>query len=667
MEVVQQMKGSVAMDIREFMTQMSEDITARPLPEFKNTSELRKWQQLKKAEYIQALGINEYLNQPRTPLNIKVTGTLDRQDMKIEKLYYESLPGLYVTAHLYIPKNMVKPAPAVLYLCGHSGRQKMHYQPHCRTFAKLGFVTIVIDTIQFGEVRGVHHGTFKHGWFHWISKGYTPAAVEVWNGMRAIDLLCDRTDVDSSRIGVTGQSGGGSLSWWTAIADDRIKVLAPSCGTGTIASHIKERTIDTHCDCVHPNNPKGSSLIELCALAAPRPCLIASPDQDKHFQIDSVREVYNRLKPIYKATGQESYIDMVEFPGPHGYGAPSIDRIFKWFITHLQGKDPVGLPTYELSDEIESDESLSVHQGHPPMNDESTTVQDWFIPLRDHSLDIQPEQLNQQREALVTQLKSETFSFFPEQRSLDLQIHQKYLFKKESWHAKFSYLTEYNWRLRGEIEGKQEYQEQLKDKPATTVIYVRHPDEKDDLCAPWLDSLEPSWLKVRIDPRGTGDTVWGKELDWHIRRALLLCGRTIASMRVLDILQAIEAVRSMPEVDESRIILAARDEMTVAAIYAALIDGSIKTLILKHPPATLDAPDAEMGKATHVELINALRYTDLPHTLSMLWPSDIVFVEERPDSYRAAEKMYRHLNKAGSIWRVPALEYWNPNPFLREK
>jgi hypothetical protein len=145
----------------------------------------------------------------RPPVPVTVTGVVERPAYRIEKLFYESLPGLFVTANLYIPRDLSEPAPAVLYVCGHAENQKHWYQAHPRRFAEMGFVCLIAETIQLGEVRGYHHGCYSEGWFHWVSRGYTPAGVEAANGIRALDLLAARSDVDAGRLGVTGISGAG--------------------------------------------------------------------------------------------------------------------------------------------------------------------------------------------------------------------------------------------------------------------------------------------------------------------------------------------------------------------------------------------------------------------------------------------------------------------------
>jgi len=292
---------------------------------------------------------------PRPPLNVTIVGTIRKPGYRIEKLYYESLPKLYVPANLYIPEGITKPVPAILYVCGHARTQKVRYQAHARKFAELGFVCLIIETIQWGEVQGEHWGCYARGWFHWYSRGYTPAGVELWNAIRGLDLLCDRPEVDKEKLGVTGISGGGAQSWYIAAADPRIKAAAPVCGTGTVNAHIHQRTIDGHCDCMMSINTYRRDYHDIGALIAPRPLLIASANRDGLFSIESVREVYFYTKHIYELYGRPDDIVLVETPGGHSYHKTSRTRIFSFFLKHLMGKN---VPPSEVGDIDESESAM---------------------------------------------------------------------------------------------------------------------------------------------------------------------------------------------------------------------------------------------------------------------------------------------------------------------
>jgi hypothetical protein len=134
---------------------------------------------------------------------------LEDDTVVVEKLHFQSSPGLYVTANLYLPKKIEAPLPDVLYVCGHaevktndvSYGNKTAYQHHGAWFARNGYACLVIDTVQLGEIPGLHHGTYREGMWWWNSRGYSPAAVEAWNCIRALDYLETRPEIDKTRFG----------------------------------------------------------------------------------------------------------------------------------------------------------------------------------------------------------------------------------------------------------------------------------------------------------------------------------------------------------------------------------------------------------------------------------------------------------------------------------
>jgi hypothetical protein len=158
-------------NIRHYLSGAAKDITDHTLAGINALPDWEKQRQRRYDEFIEMMSLQDMpLHASRPDLNIRITGTIRQEGYRIEKLYYESLPGLFVPANLYIPDDISEPGPAILYVCGHSPTQKVRYQPYPRKFAQLGFVCLIIETIQFGEVRGVHHGCYARGWFNWYSR-----------------------------------------------------------------------------------------------------------------------------------------------------------------------------------------------------------------------------------------------------------------------------------------------------------------------------------------------------------------------------------------------------------------------------------------------------------------------------------------------------------------
>jgi hypothetical protein len=200
-------------NILTYLGKAATDITENSLSDITKLEDWEKVKTERRIEFLEMLGLQDKpIDEKRIPPKVTKTGTIQMNGYRIEKLYYESLPNLYVPANLYIPDGIKEPVPAILYVCGHAHTQKHHYQAHAKNFALNGFVCLIIETIQRGEVTGEHLGAESLGWFHWYSRGYNPGGVELWNGVRGLDLLSDLPEVDESRLGVTGISGGGSQS-----------------------------------------------------------------------------------------------------------------------------------------------------------------------------------------------------------------------------------------------------------------------------------------------------------------------------------------------------------------------------------------------------------------------------------------------------------------------
>ncbi|MFO1501469.1 MAG: prolyl oligopeptidase family serine peptidase [Verrucomicrobiota bacterium] len=286
---------------------------------------------------------------PRTDLQAVVTKRFEQNDIIVENLHFQSMPGLYVTANLYRPKGLLHPAPAILYLCGHafvitngvSYGNKTAYQHHGIWFARNGYVCLTIDTVQLGEIQGIHHGTYREGMWWWNARGYTSAGVEAWNAMRALDYLETRPEVDGMRLGVTGRSGGGAYSWWVAALDDRIKAAAPVAGMTDLRNHVIDGTVEGHCDCMFMVNTYRWDYPLVAALAAPKPLLICNSDKDSIFPLDGVERLHGKIAAVYKLYGATNNLGLLITEGPHQDTQDLQLPVFRWFNRHLKGEDPV--------------------------------------------------------------------------------------------------------------------------------------------------------------------------------------------------------------------------------------------------------------------------------------------------------------------------------------
>lgn len=317
-------------------------------------------------------------------LHAVITGTIEDEQMVVERIHFQSSLGLYVTGNLYRPKHQTAPLPAVLYVCGHgqvkvdgvSLGNKTYYQHHPAWFAEHGYVCLAIDTIQLGEIEGIHHGLYRFNRWDWPSRGYTPAGVEAWNALRAIDYLVSRPEVDASRIGITGRSGGGAYSWYTAAIDPRIRVAVPVAGITDLRDHVVGECVRGHCDCMYMVNRYGWDYSTLAAMVHPRALLIGNTDDDPIFPLDGVVRVHSQARKVY-ALDAKQQLGIQWTSGGHDDTQELQLGCFVWFDRFLQGeRRPITRPATARLDRSR----LRVLDAIPP-DERVSTVQDWFVPM----------------------------------------------------------------------------------------------------------------------------------------------------------------------------------------------------------------------------------------------------------------------------------------------
>ena len=220
---------------------------------------------------------------------------------------------------------------------------KVGYQHWGAWFARNGYVCLVLDTVQLGELEGIHHGTYKEGMWWWNSRGYSSAGAEAWNCIRALDYLQSRKDVDGERLGVTGRSGGGAYSWWIAALDDRIKAACPTAGITDLQNYVTDGCVEGHCDCMFMVNTYRWDYAQVAALVAPRPLLICNTDKDTIFPLDGVGRVHERVRHIFDLHNAPEKLGLIITEGPHKDTQELQVPVMRWFNKWLKNTVPHNL------------------------------------------------------------------------------------------------------------------------------------------------------------------------------------------------------------------------------------------------------------------------------------------------------------------------------------
>ncbi|NQV87754.1 MAG: acetylxylan esterase, partial [Woeseiaceae bacterium] len=286
----------------------------------------------------------------KTPLNARVVGRIDRAGYIIEKVIYESRPSHYVTANLYLPTESNEPVPGVLIPCGHSanGKAAEAYQSICISLARHGMAALIYDPISQGERHQVldkngkpaTQGTTEHTLIGvgGLLVGTGTQNYRIWDGIRSLDYLISRPEVDGTRIGCTGNSGGGTMTSYLMAFDGRVTAAAPSCYLTTL-----ERLFDTIGPQDAEQNFPGQAAVGLdhadfIHLRAPRPTLMCVATQD-FFDNDGAWTTFREAKQLYSLLGHSERIDMIDFNDTHGFSKPRRTAAMRFMRRWLLGKD----------------------------------------------------------------------------------------------------------------------------------------------------------------------------------------------------------------------------------------------------------------------------------------------------------------------------------------
>ncbi|HEY1860032.1 MAG TPA: CocE/NonD family hydrolase [Gemmataceae bacterium] len=589
----------------------------------------------------------------RTDLRPVVTGKLDAGLFTVEKLHFQSSPGLYVTANFYLPKDLSKPAPAILYQCGHSQvlvdkvsyGNKIAYQHHGIQFAEHGYACLVVDTLQLGEAEGLHHGTHHLNMWWWQTLGYTPAGIECWNAIRALDYLETRKEIDAKRIGVTGRSGGGAGSWWIAAADDRPKCIIPIAGIADLRAHLVEGAtpnfrkgvISGHCDCMYFVNTYRWDFAQVAALCAPRPLMLGNSDADAIFPVAGYRRVAEKVRRIYDLFAAGDKFALLETAGPHRDTPELRLGALRWMNRWL--KDDKG-EVSEIEHARFTPQQLKVFD-KLPADAINAAIHETFVKPARPELPSAPEVAREWWKGAQTEwraaLREKIFRGWPE-RAPALDVKQAADIVQDGLRLRaFDFISEENVPLRLWLLTAEKV-----EKPSLVVLTaVDETGWKE-----WARELGPSfkdalqfegdlkrddakfeqnrralaankWAFATVAPRGIGPTRWaeiGTPEENHVKRRYALLGQTLDGQHVWDVRRGVAVLRTVADLKDTPLWLQGKGDMAGIVLYAALFEPDVVRLDLWDPPASHhDGPT----------FLNVRRFFDMPQALALAFPRAI--------------------------------------------
>ncbi|MCA9162838.1 MAG: acetylxylan esterase [Planctomycetales bacterium] len=334
----------------------------------KSAEDIAAWQRTRREIFLRALGP---MPAP-TPLDARTVGKLDGDGFRVEKVIFASRPRHHITATLYLPTTP-PPYPGVIVPCGHSftGKGAEAYQRVSMLLARNGIAALCYDPIGQGEryqtfdAQGQPLGAdyqggassvrqladvAGHPHFNPVEEhtlmgigailvGTNTAQYRIHDGMRAIDYLTSRPEIDATRIGCTGNSGGGTLTAYLMALDERVACAAPTCYLTTFDRLLATSGPQDAEQNLFGQLRDGLDEADYVLMRAPKPTVLCAGTRDATFDITGTWDIYREAKRVYARQGFAERVDLVEADEPHGFTQPLRVGATRWMRRWLLGVD----------------------------------------------------------------------------------------------------------------------------------------------------------------------------------------------------------------------------------------------------------------------------------------------------------------------------------------
>ncbi len=581
----------------------------------------------------------------RTPLNARVTRTIKKEGFRVEHIIYESQPGFYVTSSMYIP-DLARgaKAPAILYCSGHTsqGYRSNLYQHKITNLVKKGFIVFAFDPVGQGErleyydpdtdksIVGGPTREHSYAGAQAFLSGSSQAKYMIWDGIRAVDYLYSRNEVDHERIGITGRSGGGTQSSHIAAMDDRIYAAAPEAYITTFTRLLQTIGPQDAEQNLFKGIKRGIDHADLLAARAPKPALMVTTTND-FFSIQGARETAREVHELYRAYGHPGNFGMVEDIEGHASTKKNKEAMYAFFQKHLNN------PGCSLDMEVEilsDDELMVTATGQISTSLKGETV---FSLNRQYAEKLL-ENLEKSRENLQSHLttvaeNAEKLSGFTRPRDICEPVFTGRVQRE-------GYMIE-KYFLQGEGDYVIPYLMAVPDQADSRMLLYLHQEGKAAEATPggeieWF--VRKGFTVIAPDLVGTGETGPGvfrgdsyiDGISYNIWFGSVLIGRSIAGIRAGDISRLVRLTEKMTR--KGPIYALARGNVSPELLHAAVFEPSIKRIALVEPNASYRS--IVMNRFydpvfIHSSVPAALTAYDLPDLASLLAPRKLMLLNVR--------------------------------------
>ena len=576
--------------VLNFLTRQAEDyytIRDEQIAKLKTKSDWQKRQLLVKDKLMELIGTFP----KKEALNPEITGVVQKDGYRIEKIIYESVPGFYETGCLYIPDKLNGKAPAILMVIGHDqiSFREEYYQVIITNLVKKGMIVFAIDPLGQGEhvqyydtslkFSAIGYSVIEHSYFGNMCflSGISSAKYFIWDGIRAIDYLLTRKEVDPDNIGATGFSGGGTVSAYLGAFDDRVKVVVPCSWPTAYRRQLETKGVqDAETILIH-SLKNGITFEDLVEVRAPKPTLMAFTTRDENMGFQGALDALREAKKTFKAFGKEDNVQLVEDDYKH-WMTPKIRlAMYAFFQKHFN------LPgnSTEEKTELPSPNDLVVtptgqmatYKGGKMIFDLNKKVTEKLV-----------ENLEQSRKNIVNHLnkvkiKAKEISGFvnPSGKMEEPFINGRY--------QRNGYTVELD-AIPG--EGKEYAIPILLFKPDDhsvkhpAIVYLQSKGKAAD-AEPGgeIEKLvKKGYVVAAADVLGIGETKNTAARGYTDGYTAVMIGRSMVGIRAGDIIRVVNYLKGQSDVNPLKIGAIAFNETCLALMHAAAFDASINNITL---------------------------------------------------------------------------------------
>ncbi|BBE20206.1 hypothetical protein AQPE_4397 [Aquipluma nitroreducens] len=579
----------------------------------------------------------------KTPLNAKITRTIEKDSYRVEHIIYESQPGLYVTSSMFIPHGLKKgnKVPCIIFCSGHSdnGYRYLSYQNIILNLVKKGFIVFAFDPVDQGErleyfdpqtnmpKPGGSDSWHSYSGAQALITGSSQVKYMMWDGIRAVDYVLTRSEVDPARIGITGTSGGGTQSAFIAALDDRIYATAPSCfitNYTRIFQSIGPQDAEQN---MFNGILSGLDHGDLLLVRAPKPALILATTED-FFSIQGARETAKEVSNMYKAFGKEDNFSIAQDGGPHGTTPKNREAMYAFFQTSLNNP---GNPKEEKVEPLSTEEMQVSKTGQVYTSFRGETI---------FSLNCK------ESEKLVAKLqfsRNDLSRHLPEvlESAKKLSGYQNPLVTSEPVFTgriqRDGYVI-YKYFIAGEGNYIIPYLLMVPDKSNNKALIYLHPSGKS---AEASVGGEMEWFvrngftvlapdMIGVGEMGPGDfhgDSYIEGVSFNVWFSSMLIGRSIVGIRAGDVVRLTQLLKK--NIGISEVYGFARKEMGSVLLYAAAFDPAITRIALIKPYSSYRS--IVMSRFYNPAFIystvpGALKAFDLPDLEASLAPRKLMMV-----------------------------------------